>query len=69
MSLNPDLHKRLIARQSDEELERKASKAVERRGKLWSQEELDAADREAQRLYDYFHQDQQNRNIDAGQTA
>jgi hypothetical protein len=50
-----DLHKRLIARQSDEELERKAEKAWMRRGKLWTQEELDAADREAQRIYDAIH--------------
>lgn len=43
MSENPELHKRLIARQSDEELTRKADKAEMRRGKMWTQEELDAA--------------------------
>jgi hypothetical protein len=56
-----DLHKRLIARQSDAELERKADKAWMRRGKLWTQEELDAADREADRLNACLH--------DAGQGA
>lgn len=56
MSLNPDLHRRLIARQSDEELERKADKAWERRGKLWTQEELDAADRVAARWSKFFNQ-------------
>lgn len=49
MALNPDLHKRLIARQSDGELRRKAMKAIER-ARLWSQEEIDLADREAERL-------------------
>ncbi|WP_316176202.1 hypothetical protein [Bradyrhizobium sp. SZCCHNRI1073] len=52
MALDPELHKRLIARQSDAELERKADKAWMRRGKLWTQEELDAADREATNLHD-----------------
>lgn len=50
MAENPGLHKRLIARQSDEELRRKADKAEMRNGKLYTQEELDAADREALRL-------------------
>ena len=49
-----NLHERLIARQTDEELERKADKACMRRGKLWTQEELDAADREAEKLAAYF---------------
>jgi hypothetical protein len=51
MSLNPDLHRRLIARQPDAELERKADKAWERRGKRWTLEEIDAAEREAGRLF------------------
>jgi hypothetical protein len=50
------LHERLIARQSDAELERKAAKAWMRKGKLWTQEEIDAADREAQQLIDFFAQ-------------
>lgn len=54
MSENPELHKRLIAKQSDEELERKAEKAWMRKGKLYTQEELDAADRSASRLSAYF---------------
>jgi hypothetical protein len=37
-------------RQPQEELDRKAAKAMERAG-LWTQEELDAADREAEELY------------------
>jgi hypothetical protein len=44
------LHQRLIENQSDEELKRKADKAEMRRGKLYTQEELDDADRQAQRL-------------------
>ena len=51
VALLPNLHQRLIALQSDEELQRKAKKARER-ANLWSQEELDAADREAKRLYE-----------------
>jgi hypothetical protein len=45
------LHERLVALQSDKELERKAKKARER-ANLWTQEELDAADREAKRLHE-----------------
>ena len=52
-----DLHERLIARQSDAELERKSAKSV-RRG-IWTQEEMDAADREAKRLHEFLNQ--QNR--------
>jgi hypothetical protein len=48
-----DLHHRLVALQSDEELERKARKAVTR-SNIWTQEELDAADREADRMFRYF---------------
>jgi hypothetical protein len=55
MLVKPGLHKRLIARQSDAELERKAEKAWMRNGKLYTQEELDAADREAERLYAALH--------------
>jgi hypothetical protein len=33
--------------QSQSELDRKAEKAAERKGKLWTQEELDSADKEA----------------------
>lgn len=51
MSLNPVLHARLMARQSDAELDRKAEKAWERRGGRWTREELDAADRKAEHLY------------------
>lgn len=43
------IHARLIAKQSDEELERKADKAV-CKSRLWTQEELDAGHRRAQRL-------------------
>ena len=46
-----ELHQRLVARQSDEELKRKADKAVCYKSKLWTQEELDEADRKAERLY------------------
>ena len=42
-----DLHKRLIDRQATDELKRKAEKAVMRKGRLWTREELDYADREA----------------------
>ena len=55
MAENPELHKRLIARQSDEELKRKADKAWMRKGKLYTQEELDDADREAERLHAALH--------------
>lgn len=55
MSENPSLHKRLIALQSDEELERKWRKAQGRwSNRYWGQEELDVADREAKRMADYF---------------
>ena len=49
MSADAGIHGRLIARQSDAELERKAKKARER-ANLWTQEELDAADRRAERI-------------------
>jgi len=52
MSLNPELHKKLIARQSKEELKRKALKAEQR--SLYTQEWLDYADREAEELYQFF---------------
>ncbi len=42
-----DLHKRLVALQSTEELRRKAERA---RGKLWSQEELDYAERRGEEI-------------------
>jgi len=48
--MSEQLHSRLIAKQSDEELERKARKAVCYKSKMWTQEELDAADREAKQL-------------------
>lgn len=44
-----DLHGRLIAKQTVQELERKARKAVTR-SNVWTQEELDAADRQAYEL-------------------
>jgi hypothetical protein len=44
-----DLHNRLVALQTDEELRRKADKARER-SNLWTQEELDWARRRAERL-------------------
>ena len=46
-----NLHERLIERQTDEELKRKAEKARELRGKLWTQEEIDWGLRRADRLY------------------
>ena len=50
-----DLHKRLIARQSDEELERKWAKAEGRwSNRYWAQEWLDVAYRRAKRLAEYF---------------
>ena len=52
MSLNPELHKRLIAKQSLEELKRKAYKA-DQKG-IWTQEWIDYADREAEELYQFF---------------
>lgn len=45
--INRELHERLIARQSTAELKRKADKARERRGKLWTQEEIDYINRRA----------------------
>lgn len=48
------LHDRLIARQSDDELKRKAKKACMRNGKLWTQEEVDSAKRTAARLREFF---------------
>ena len=55
MAENETLHKRLISRQTDEELERKWKKARGRwSNRFWAQEWLDVADREAQRLADYF---------------
>jgi len=50
MSLNKDLHKRLIARQSTEELKRKAIKAQEK--SLYTQEGIDYADRWADEIRD-----------------
>jgi hypothetical protein len=52
MSLNKNLHKRLIARQSTEELKRKAMKAQEK--SLYSQEGLDYAGRWADEMSDFF---------------
>lgn len=52
MSEHPALHQRLIARQSDAELERKWEIARGRHSnQLWAQEWLDLADRRAKRLY------------------
>ena len=45
-----DLHKRLVASQTTEELKRKADKAYERKGKLWTREELDYCERRAEEL-------------------
>ena len=48
-----DLHARLIARQSDAELERKWCKAEGRwSNRYWAQEWLDVAGRRAQRLWE-----------------
>jgi hypothetical protein len=55
MAEDRTLHERLIARQSDDELKRKSDKSEMRKGKLYTQEELDHADREAQRLYEAIH--------------
>lgn len=41
-------------RQPQHELDRKAAKAKER-ANLWTQEELDAADKEAERLYKFLN--------------
>lgn len=43
------LHLKLVARQSDDELERKAIKAQQRG--FWTQEDIDWAYRRAERLY------------------
>jgi len=45
MSLNPKLHKLLIAKQSLEELERKRDKAY--RKSIWNQEDFDFSERAA----------------------
>lgn len=42
-------------KQSQAELDRKAAKAVER-SNLWTQEELDAADKEAETLSQFLNQ-------------
>ncbi len=52
MAENEALHKRLIARQSDAELERKALKA---RATLWTQEEIDWIHRQADRMVEFFN--------------
>lgn len=52
MAENPVLHERLIARQSDAELDRKAAKA--RTKAIWTQEEIDAIKRRASRMVDWF---------------
>lgn len=44
-----DLHERLVAKQSTEELKRKAEKARER-ANIWTQEELDYAKRRGQEI-------------------
>jgi len=46
----PTLHEKLIARQSDAELKRKADKAW-RKQNIWTREELDDSDREAEGLF------------------
>lgn len=52
MAENPALHKRLIDRQSDAELERKANKA---RATLWTQEEIDWIERQADRWHAFMN--------------
>lgn len=55
MAENPKLHERLMARQSDEELERKWRKAEGRwSNRYWAQEWLDLADRRAERMAAIF---------------
>jgi len=55
MAENPELHRRLIARQTDAELERKWRKAEGRwSNQYWAQEWLDVADRRAQKMSDFF---------------
>lgn len=49
---NEELHRRLVARQTDEELNRKQKKAWTKH--YWTQEDIDAADRYADRLHSYF---------------
>lgn len=48
-----NLHERLIAKQTEEELERKANKA-RRKDLIWTQEEIDAARRVAKRWRKLF---------------
>jgi hypothetical protein len=56
MAEAPDLHARLIARQSDEELERKWNKAAGRwSNQFWAQEWLDVAHRRADKLVKFFN--------------
>lgn len=50
--INLGLHERLIARQSDAELKRKAKKARNR--STWAQEEIDWAERWATGMAAYF---------------
>jgi len=50
MSENPELHQRLIDRQSTEELNRKRDIAVRKKQKMWTQEELDAAQRNGKEM-------------------
>lgn len=47
--MTPDTHNRLIAKQSTSELRRKQQKA--RQKGLWTQEDIDLADREAGELH------------------
>lgn len=50
-----DLHSRLVAKLSDDELERRAKRAYGKCGRhYWLQETLDWADRRAQRMVEYF---------------
>jgi hypothetical protein len=56
MAENPQLHARLIARQSDAELERKWKKAEGRwANRYWAQEWLDVADRKAEKCSAFFN--------------
>jgi hypothetical protein len=62
MAIDPELHKRLISRQSDEELERKWSIAQGRHSnQYWAQEWLDLAHRRAERLFKELHWDEPQR--------
>ena len=47
-----ELHERLVALQPDEELRRKAEKARQRG--IWTQEDIDLANREAKRLLEWL---------------